>query len=864
MKSYIGMDKLKAILLIVILLFMSAGNQQVMAAGEISNLIVTKNNLALEVGDTQSLTATAIYVNGSTEDATIKTVWTSGSEAIASVYAGTITAKAEGTAVITATYLGKTVVVNVTVHKKVRALNKDKQSLNIRTGAQEQIQLTAYYTDGTSENVTNKAEWTIDNYAIATVMNGLVVGQSSGTATVTAKYGSQSITVPVTVEMVRRLDIDKSQISLSVQGTETVKLTATLPDGTTEDVTNKAVWRTDKEGVADAIKGVIKAYGTGQAIITASYGGKTATVKVEVAIARKLEVDKPSVFLRVNNTEQIQLKATYADGTFEVITEKAEWTSNKESVAFVNKGKISAYAPGEATITATYGNNTISIPVDVEVARKLELNVQSLSMRTGDSKEVKLTATYANGQAEDVTEKAEWKSNNEAVVFVSKGKLTAYDTGEAIITAKYGEKTVTTQVDVDIPRKIEADKAKVSLQIGESEDLTLHAYFADDRKEDITEKAEWNSGATGIVEVKNGVITAVGTGSTNVTATYGRRSVVIPVTVGVVQSLSVDEKKLIMNNGATKKLKLTATYTDGLTKDVTELATWKTQLEGIASVSLGVVTANGTGKTTITADFEGKSVSIPVEIGLAQSLTTNVRSVVMGVGESKQILLTAVGSDNNSKDVTNQAEWISSNQSIVSIAKGLVTGHANGRVTITAKYGGQVVTVPVEVGVVQRLEVNSRFLSMKTGQKIQITLNAVLTDGTTRVVTNDAEWKTVGYKVADVYKGLVTGVGYGKTTIYASYGGKNLIIPVEVDVLKYLKTNVVKIEMKKGETRKVTAIATYIDGSEANVSVTGVWSSSRILIADVKDGIIKANETGIANVTVNFAGKKATIVVVVR
>ncbi|MGC5327442.1 Ig-like domain-containing protein [Brevibacillus sp. SYSU BS000544] len=860
---YYRLKKLNSMLLIVILLFISVGNQRVIAAGEISNLILTKNSVSLEVGDTQALTATAIYVNGSTEDATIKTVWTSGSEAVASVYAGTITAKSEGTAVITATYLGKTVVVNVTVHKKVRALNKDKQSLNIRTGAQDQIQLTAYYTDGTSENVTNKAEWTIDNYSIATVMNGLVVGQSSGTTTVSAKYGSQTITVPVTVEMVRRLDIDKSQISLFVQGTETVKLTATLPDGTTEDVTSKAVWTTDKEGVADAIKGVIKAYGTGQAIITASYGGKTATIKVEVEIARKLEVDKPSVFMRVNTSEQLQLKATYADGTSEVITDKAEWTSSKESVAFVNKGKVSAYSPGEAEIKATYGNTTITIPVDVEVARKLELNVQSLSMRTGTSEQVKVTATYANGQTEDVTDKAEWKSNDETVAFVSKGKITAYSTGEAIITAKYGEKTVTTTVDVDIPTKIEADKTKVSLQIGESEKLKLLAYFGE-RKEDITEKAEWTSGSIEIAEIKNGVITAVGTGSTTITAKFGRRTVVVPVTVGVVQSLVLDEKKLVLKNGATKKLKLTATYTDGLTKDVSELASWQTQQEGVASVSLGTVTANGTGKTNITATFEGKSVSIPVEVGLAQSITANFRNVVLGVSESKQILLTAVDSENASKDVTNEAEWISSNNAIVAVSKGNITGYANGRVTVTAKYGGQAVSIPVEVGIIQRLEASTRFLSIKTGQKVQVTVNAVLTDGTTRDVTSAAEWKPVGYKIADVQKGLVTGVGNGKTTIYASYGGKNLAIPVEVDVLKYLKTDVVKIEMKKGETRKVTATATYIDGSEANVTVAGIWSSSRILIADAKDGIIRANEYGTATITVNFAGKKATVLVVVR
>ncbi|UPK43209.1 hypothetical protein [Paenibacillus pabuli] len=69
---------------------------------------------------------------------TIKTDWSSNSE-IAAVYACTITAKKEGTAVITATYQGKTVIVNVSVSKKVKALTRDVNDFDLRVGKEQQV-----------------------------------------------------------------------------------------------------------------------------------------------------------------------------------------------------------------------------------------------------------------------------------------------------------------------------------------------------------------------------------------------------------------------------------------------------------------------------------------------------------------------------------------------------------------------------------------------------------------------------------------------------------------------------------------------------------------------------------------------------
>lgn len=850
--------------LMICLGMVNANGIYVRAAEEISRLVLNKNELAMEAGETQSLIATAIYVSGKTEDVTVKTDWNSGSPDVASVYAGVVTAKAEGTAVITATYMAKTVVVNVTVKKKVKALTKDKQTLDLRLGTSEQVKLTAVYQDGTTEDVTNKADWSIDNFSIATVTNGLVTGQSSGTATVTARYGSQTLTIPVSVEIVKRLDPGKAQVSLLLKETEKIQLFATYPDGTVEDVAEKAEWSTDKESVADALKGTITGYGAGQATLTARYGTKTATITVDVDNAIKLTVDKMSVFMKRNTSQQLTLTATYSNGTTEDITGKAEWSSSNPNVVYANQGKLSAISVGEATVTAKYGEKTVSIGVDVEVPRRLELNKELVSLQNGQSEQLTLSAMYMDGTKQDVTGEAEWTSSNEAAVYVAKGKITAYKAGEAAITAKYGGKSVTANVAVDIPSKITASKQSVALQAGDTELIKLTATFLDGRQEDVTEEAEWSTGSAAVAEVRSGLITGVGTGSTSITAKYGTRTTTIQVSVGVLKTLTADETRLVMKKGDAEKIALTAAYADGSSKNVAEQAAWSSSNPQVAAVDMGEITAVSSGEATITATFDSKSVKITVLVDMATSLSATPTFLVVNTGESKQIRLSAVDPSGQTKDVTNEAEWLVSNPKLAQVVNGLVTPVANGKVTVTAKYGGKTASIPVDIGIVEKIEASKRFVTTKTGQKVQINLIATFSDGSTRDVTPDAEWKSASYKVADVQDGWLTATGSGKTTVTAKYEGKSVSIPVEVDVLKYLKTNVVKINLPVGTSKQVKAYATYIDGSEADVTKPALWTSSNIMIADVKDGVIKATGKGKTTITVIYAGKRTSIAVTVN
>ncbi|HWO54079.1 Ig-like domain-containing protein [Paenibacillus sp. FSL M7-1455] len=765
-------------------------------AADLTKLVLSKSQITLEIGDSASVTATGVYKDNSTENVTIKANWSSKNNAVATVYNGTITAVGEGTSTVSVVYGSETESVQVNVTKKVKALTKDVQKLDLKMGESPTIHLTATYTDNSTDtDASNKAEWTVDDGNVVSVVNGKVTPIGPGTATITAAYGRQSVTVPVSVEVVKRLDPSTTQVSMLLSENKPVqiKLKATYPDGNVQnDVSAQAEWSTSNAEVADVIKGEITAYGPGTATITAKYGTQTATIQVDVDKAIRLQASEQNIFLHAKESlpAPIKLEAVYPDKGAVDVTKDATWTSSNEQVVFVKQGAVTANSPGTAVITAKYGDKSVTINVDVDVPRHLDMVEDvALSLSGNKTHQLELKATYANGQTEMVQNKAQWKSSKEDVVYVSNGLLTAYKKGEADITATYAGVSVTTHVAVDMPLKVELSSKKVSLKVnGTYQASIVLDYGANKPAEQVTDKVEWSSSKEEIAKVdENGVVTGVGTGT-----------------------------------------------------------------------------------ATITAKYEGKTYTMTVEVGLVSELTSLQSLIILSAGDKKKIDLTAVDDPESPDGLNKRATWKSSSPSVASVdSEGVVTGLKSGKATITAEYGGKKATVQVEVDVISKIDASADFLFLKTaGSAKDKTANVAVTvtfsDGSAKDVSSKAEWKTSNYKVATVVNGKITAVGSGKTTITAKYANKTVRIPVEVDVLKYLQTNEVSLNMSVGQTFNLTATATYSDGSESDVSKPALWKSSRILTATVKDGVVKATGKGKATITVSFGGKSTKVVVNVK
>lgn len=164
----------------------------------VTDVTLNKNSATLEVGDTETLTATI-----APNDATNKNVtWTSSNTSIATVENGIVTAVGVGSATITVTSVAdntKTATCSVTVNPTAVTGVSIDETATVKMGKTVTLSATVSPDNATNKNVT----WTSSNTAVATVSDaGVVTGVAAGEATITVtsvsdntKYASCTVTV---------------------------------------------------------------------------------------------------------------------------------------------------------------------------------------------------------------------------------------------------------------------------------------------------------------------------------------------------------------------------------------------------------------------------------------------------------------------------------------------------------------------------------------------------------------------------------------------------------------------------------------------------------------------------------------------
>lgn len=126
------------------------------------------------------------------------------------------------------------------------------------------------------------------------------------------------------------------------------------------------------------------------------------------------------------------------------------------------------------------------------------------------------------------------------------------------------------------------------------------------------------------------------------------------------------------------------------TQDVTSQVNWSTANSGIATVNqAGLVTGVALGNTTVTAKTSDLTVTAPLLVSNAQSITVTPSSANLAPGATQQL----VAKDNNGNVITNFVAWTSSDTTQATVSStGLVTALTSstglgGSVTITATIG---------------------------------------------------------------------------------------------------------------------------------------------------------------------------------
>jgi hypothetical protein len=238
-------------------------------------------------------------------------------------------------------------------------------SVNIGTNASTELVAKATFSDSTTQIVNQVATWSSSADPIAMVDDtGTVGGVAPGTATITASLGGVNGTADVTVEGVTSVAVSPTTASIPVGAIAHLQLIATLTDSTTQNITDAAIWTSASPAVAPAgdvsnTHGSVFGVAQGTSLIGAFFEPQISSAVVTVTPATlnslTLTAQPAAPNIPVNGSQAYKLTANYSDGTTQVVTSQAVWTSSDPTVAVVSSGFATPASTGTTTITASFG-----------------------------------------------------------------------------------------------------------------------------------------------------------------------------------------------------------------------------------------------------------------------------------------------------------------------------------------------------------------------------------------------------------------------------------------------------------------------------------------------------------------------------
>ena len=209
----------------------------------------------------------------------------------------------------------------------------------------------------------------------------------------------------------------------------------------------------------------------------------------------------------------------------------------------------------------------------------------------------------------------------------------------------------------------------------------------------------WASGAPGIATVDGqGLVTAVGNGSTTITASAGSVSGSASASVAQeVRAVSVSEPEGPVFVGDTVRLVAESHDANGHAVAGSEFS-WASSDTTVATVDAsGLVTGLASGEAEVTATSSGATGSVEVAVHAADSVSVSPSKEVVPLGDTLRLVAEALDDNGQPLDGV-RFSWSSSRPEVASVNQsGLVTGVAEGSATITATGAGTVGAADIAV-----------------------------------------------------------------------------------------------------------------------------------------------------------------------
>ena len=561
----------------------------------------------------------------------------------------------------------------------------------------------------------------------------------------------------------------------------------------------------------------------------------------------------------------MQLTATITPASANIYT-GITWTSSNDNVVQVNQqGLVTGISNGLATVTAKTENGCTAQCRIVVGASIAGINLAPSNSAIEIEEKLQINATIEPNTSEETLI---WVSSNSKVATVDQnGLVTGKSHGTVTITATGRDSMVANSVKVTVqtaPKSISLNitektidlstDAKSFQLIGTISPSTANVYL----------DLKWTSSDESVAKVDdNGRVTALKNGVATITVSTGNKKTAT-CKVKVVTSptgIALDKNRATVNLSGTKTVDLTATLTPK-TANIYDDLQWSSDSASAKVEKTGKYTArvtgvsNGNAKITVSTGNGYKAECIVTVGTKIIGITVSPNETEVEVGSTVTLTATKKPSIGSTEGLV----WSSSNNGVAKVNDdGVVTGIAQGTVTITIKSSSGLVKTTAKVTVVQSptgitLDKNKVALDMSGTKTTK--LNATIQPSNANRNTG-ITWNSSNTGVATVdQSGNVTAKANGTTTITATtQNGLSAQCTVVVETkVQRITASPNSAAIKVGDT--FTSKITY-SPSDTTEQIVCVNSNSKVISTNMI-----ASGNGTYNLTVNgIAIGNATITI---
>ncbi len=842
-----------------------------------TTLEVSPSSATIAVGLTRGFNAVATYSDGTSQDVTAQTTFSTAAPVIASVALepqfARVTGRSAGTTKLVATAMGLTAQADLIITPaQLIGLSLNPAALTLARGTTGQLSVEATWSDGTNADVTTQATWTSTDAAIVAVSNapgshGALSALTTGSATVQAQLGGQSASSTVTVSPATLMTIEVTPTSPSIPLGATQRFVATgrYSDGSAQNLSTQVTWSSSVSSVisvsnASGLAGQASALSQGAAVVSASFGATIGSTSVTVTAATLSEVQLSPPQPRLAKETRLTLRATgvWSDGDTQDLTASCTWTSSGPIATVSNaagtRGRVFAISAGVVVITATCSGVAGSVPLTITNASLTSLQVTPTlpTAAAGFTQALTATGLFSDGSTQELTDFVSWSSVDPSKAAVSSlGLVSARAQGAVMISAQALGVTgqVNFVVSAAVLESIELAPSPAAVPKGLQQTFVAIGRFSDGSTAQVSEAATWSSSTPTIATVSNaagtrGEATALLEGVTTISALLQgfMASSTLTVTPASLTSLAVTPVTPSIARGLTLQFTATGTFSDGTTRDLTPQVTWSAGDGSIASISntdgsRGRALALDVGSSGIAATLGTisgvSSLTVTAAVLVSIGLTPGSPSVPRGL--TLRLAATGVYTDGSTADLTTQVMWMSGDANLAPVSngagsEGLVQALDPGAATITATLGSFSASTQLTVtpAVLQQLTLTPPSPSVAAGLGTSLTATGLYSDSSTQNLSASASWASSDATIATVSAGALNTSRVGSVLITATVGALSAQVTLEVTaaVLQQLEVTPQNVSGPRGLTQQFVAMGVFSDGSTAELTQSVTWASS--------------------------------------